>query len=114
LPPHVVGIHAIGEVTDDDYEQVLMPLLDEMVRRQGEINYILILETNVSNFTMAAWWRDLNLMLKHFTQWKKIAVVTDQKGVEWFSDVFRFFIPGKSRGFSLDKLDEAVQWVSEH
>jgi len=112
LPGHVVGIHAAGEVSKDDYEKVLIPRLEELVQRQGEINYLLILETDVSNFTAGAWWDDFKLGLKHFKQWNKIAIVTDQKWVEWISDAFRLFIPGKSRGFSLAELDDAIKWVS--
>ncbi|TSD67099.1 STAS/SEC14 domain-containing protein [Inquilinus sp. KBS0705] len=113
LEPHVVGIHAIGEVTKEDMETVLMPRIDELIKRQGEINYLLVLETDVKNFTVGAWWSDLKVGLKNFTKWNKIAVVTDQKSVEWFSDAFRVFIPGKSKGFTLDKLEEAVKWVTE-
>ncbi|GAB3918880.1 SpoIIAA family protein [Mucilaginibacter boryungensis] len=112
LPPHVVGIRATGEVTKDDMEKVLIPRIDELVARQGEINYLLVPQTDVGNFTLSAWWDDLKLGLKNFTKWNKIAVVTDQKGVEWFSDVFRFFVPGKSKGFALNELDEAVAWIS--
>ena len=112
LPPNVVGIHAIGEVTKEDVETVLIPRLDELVRRQGEINYILVLETDVQNFTMGAWWSDLKAGLKNFTKWNKIAIVSDQKAVEWFTHVFRFFIPGKSKGFPLYKLEEAVTWIT--
>ncbi len=113
LPDHVVGIHAVGTVEKDDYEKVLIPRLDELVKRQGEINYLLVLETNVSNFSAGSWWGDFKLGLKHFTKWNKIAVVSDQKGVEWFSDAFRFFIPGKSKGFPLSALNEAVDWISQ-
>jgi len=113
LPDHVVGIHAAGEVSKDDYEKVLIPRIEELVRRQGEINYLLILETNVGNFTAGAWWDDFKLGLKHFTQWNRIAVVTDQKGVEWASDALRLFIPGKSRGYPMAELDAAIKWVSE-
>jgi hypothetical protein len=113
LEPHVVGIHAIGEVTKEDIETVLMPRIDELVQRQGEINYLLVLETDVKNFTVGAWWGDLKVGLKNFTKWNKIAVVSDQKGVEWFTDAFRFFIPGKSKGFAIDQLGEAVKWITE-
>jgi hypothetical protein len=112
LPPHVIGVHAVGTVDDEDLEKVLTPLIDEFAERKGTINYILILDTNISNFTLGALWKDLVLGLKHYRHWKRIAIVTDQKAVEFFSDAFRFIIPGKSRGFPLDKLDEAVRWVS--
>jgi len=112
LPENVVGIHAIGEVTQDDYEKILVPRMNDLVKRQGEINYLLVLETDVQNFSLGSWWEDMKLWLKNFTKWNKIAIVTDQKSVEWFSDVFRFFIPGKSRGFKLSEVGEAVRWIS--
>jgi hypothetical protein len=112
LPSHVAGVHATGEVRDEDFERVLVPLLDERINSYGRINFLLILDTNVSNFTAGALWKDLKLVLKHYRQWKKIAIVTDQKEVELFIDVFRFIIPGKSRFFPFNKLDEAVRWVS--
>jgi hypothetical protein len=112
LEPHVVGVHAIGEVTKDDLEKVLLPRIDELAARQGEINYLLVLETDVQNWTAGAWWNDIKLGLKNFTKWNKIAVVSDQKGVQWFTDAFRLFVPGKSKGFSLAQLEEAIKWVT--
>jgi len=113
LPDHVVGIRATGEVDKEDYEKVLIPRMEELAARQGEINYLLVLETDVQNFSAGAWWEDFKLGLKNFTKWKKIAVVTDQKSVAWFSDAFKHFIPGESRGFSLYELDKAIEWVTE-
>ena len=40
-------------------------------------------------------------------------IVTDQKGVEWFADMSRFFIPGKVKGFELNELEAAKKWVAE-
>lgn len=75
--------------------------------------YLLVLDTDVSNFSAAAWWSDLKIGLKHFTQWNKIAVVTDEKGVEWFTDVFSYFVPGQSKGFQANQLEEAKKWITE-
>ena len=113
LPDHVVGIRATGEVDKDDYNKVLIPRMEELVKRQGEIDYLLVLETDVQNFSMAAWWQDFMLGLKNFTKWKKVAIVTDQKSVVWFSDMFSHLIPGESRGFALSDLNEAIDWVSK-
>lgn len=112
LPDYVVGIRATGEVNKDDYERVLLPRMDDLVKKQGKINYLLVLETDVQNFSVASWWEDFKLGLKNFTRWNRIAVVTDQKSVEWFSDVFRHFIPGESKGYRLSELDEAIRWIS--
>jgi hypothetical protein len=112
LPEHVVGIYATGEVTSTDMETVLLPKIEELTNRKEKINYLLVLGTGVQNFTLAAWWDDLKLGLKNFTNWHRIAIVSDQKGVQWFTDIFQFMIPGKSRGFSSNQLDEAKAWVS--
>ena len=113
MPSHVIGIHAVGDVSKNDYEKVLIPRIEELAARQHEINYLLVLDTDVGNFSAAAWWEDFQLALKHFSQWNRVAIVTGQKGVEWFADVSRFFIPGKVKGFELSELEEAKKWVSE-
>ncbi len=114
LPQNIIGIHAVGEVTKEDVDTVLIPRLDDLVKRQGEINYLLVLETDAQNFTAGAWLDDIKVGLKHFTKWKRVAVVTDQKSVEWFtSNMFRFLIPGMAKGFPLDDLKSAVQWIAE-
>jgi len=113
LPEHVAAIHAAGEVKRRDYENMVVPIFDEFVSAGNDINYLLILETEGSNFTPAVCWRDLKLMLKYYGNWNKIAVVTDKSGIEWFTDVFKFVVPAETMSFTLDKLDEAIKWVSE-
>ncbi|MBC7888416.1 MAG: STAS/SEC14 domain-containing protein [Ferruginibacter sp.] len=112
LPPHVLGIRATGAVTKQDFDDVLKPALDALFKRTGKINYLLLLETTVSNFTLGAWVDDLVIGLKHFTHWNRIAIVTNEKLVKNFSDVFGFVVPGESRGFTLSQLATAKEWVS--
>ena len=112
LPPYVFGVKASGEVTADDLKTVLLPGLEELTEKNKEIYYILILETKVENFTAGAWIQDSIAGIKHLTQWKKMAIVTDQKAVENFTDAFSYITPGEAKGFSLEELDEAIAWVS--
>ncbi len=112
LPSHVVGIRAAGIITHADFETVLKPALEDLQRRTGKLNYLLLLETPVSNFTAGAWIDDIVVGLKHFTHWNRIAVVTDEKFVEKFSNAFDFIVPGKSKGFTLSELAKAKEWVS--
>ena len=112
LPPHVVGIRAIGAITQRDFDTVLKPALEDLLKRTGKINYLLLLETPVSNFTIGAWIDDFIMGLKHFTHWNRIAVVTNEKLVEKFSDAFDFILPGKCKGFTLSELVNAKEWVS--
>jgi hypothetical protein len=112
LPPYVFGIKASGEVTADDLKSVLLPGLSALTKRYNEIYYLLALETKVENFTAGAWLQDAMAGVKHLTQWKKMAIVSDQKAVEDFTDVFSYVTPGEAKGFALEELDEAISWVS--
>jgi hypothetical protein len=112
LPPYVFGVKANGEVTADDLKNVLLPGLENLTKRYNEIYYLLVLETKVENFTVGAWLQDALAGVKHLTQWKKMAIVTDQKTVENFTDAFSYVAPGEAKGFTLDDLVEAIAWVS--
>ena len=112
LPSHVVGIRATGAVTKQDFDEILKPALDSLVKRKGKINYLLLLETPVSNFTVGAWIDDFETGLKHFKHWNRIAIVTNEKLVVKFSNVFDFMVPGNSKGFPLSELVAAKEWVS--
>ncbi|WP_345949309.1 STAS/SEC14 domain-containing protein [Mucilaginibacter sp. PAMB04274] len=98
-------------MTRKNIEQVLLPELDALAERTGNLNYLLVLENQVQDFTANAWWKDMISSLKHFTQWNRIAVVTNQKAVEIFTDLFELVVPGRSKGFRPDQLDEALTWV---
>ena len=113
LPPYVFGVRATGEVTAEDLQKLLVPGLQQLVDQFGSIHYLLVLDTGVGNFTTGAWLQDMKVGIKHFTRWKRIAVVTDQVGVEKFTDIFSFVVPGVSRGFNHAQIAEAIHWVSE-
>ncbi|HEY2648734.1 MAG TPA: STAS/SEC14 domain-containing protein [Puia sp.] len=113
IPAYVAGFTASGEVTKADYEKVLIPRIEEAYKEHGHIHFLFELKTEVGNFTMAAWWKDLMVGLEHFSKWKKMAIVSDQKAVEKMSTYISPVLPGKTRGFSLQEIDQAKTWVAE-
>lgn len=112
LPAHVFGVKAVGEVSEGDLRNTLLPGLSRLVAKYGEIYYLLVLRTRIENFTAGAWLQDMIAGIKHFTRWRKMAIVTDQKSVEQFTDIFSYVSPGEAKGFSLSEMDEAISWVS--
>ncbi|QIL42053.1 STAS/SEC14 domain-containing protein [Pedobacter sp. HDW13] len=111
LPDQVFGVRATGEVTSEDIKHVLQPGLKRTADKFNEIRYLLVLDTDVKNFTAGAWVQDAMAGLQNFTKWKKIAVVTAEKGVEWFTDIFTVATPGSSKGFKPDELEAAKAWL---
>lgn len=112
LPDHVFAVKATGEVTKDDLQNILIPGLQELVDRTGEIYYLLLLNTDVQNFTAGAWVQDVIAGIKHFSRWKKMAIVTDQKAVAQFTDLFSVVSPGTAKGYAIAELPQAITWVS--
>ncbi|MVN20368.1 SpoIIAA family protein [Mucilaginibacter arboris] len=113
VPANVVGFRATGKVEKTDYDQTVVPELNKHVSKNGEINFLLVLKTDVGNYSLGAVAADLKEGVKHFTKWHRMAIVTDQKGLEKFSDLASFALPGESKGFELAELEEAKKWVSE-
>ena len=113
MPDYVLGVRATAEVDEQDLKSVLLPGLSRLTEQYGEIHYLLVLETGVENFTAGAWFQDMIAGLKHFTKWKKMAVVTDQKAVASFTDFFTYITPGEARGFEIAELKQAKAWVSD-
>jgi hypothetical protein len=112
LPPHVAGLHAFAEVTETEYEDALVPIIDKVLEENSKINFVLILETDIKNFTSGAWCGNIKIGFKYFFKWGRVALVTDQKSVMGYSDLFKYIIPGKFRYFPLDQLAAAIRWVS--
>lgn len=112
LPEDTIGLEVDGKVTKEAYDQMIVPRMEEFARRQGEINYIIVLKSGLDSFTAGVWWEDFKMAIKHFTKWRKVAIVTDQPAVRTMTNIFGFTFPGKHRLFTLAELDEAISWIS--
>ena len=112
LPTNVAGFRATGEVTQQDFESTLIPKVEELIARTGEINYLLVLDTSIKNFTAGAWLKDAWLGLKHLLKWNRAAIITDSKGIEAFTSAFSVMVPGEFKAFDPKDYDKAVNWVS--
>ena len=112
IPDYVAGFKATGKVTKEDYTNIVIPEIESILKQHGHIHFLLVLNTDVGNFTAGAWMNDALVGLKHLSKWKKMAIVSDQKGVEKVTDIISPIMPGESKGFALAELEEAKNWVS--
>jgi hypothetical protein len=112
LPETVVGLRAVSEVTEEDYKQVVLPALETVHKKFGKLSLIIVLETSVTNYTPGAWLNDLKAGLKYFTDWDKIAIVSDEKMVQIVTDAVSYIMPGECKGFPMADLATAKLWVS--
>ncbi len=113
MPAYVIGFRAVDKITRDDYQKIIYPLVDSVAKAFGKINYLLIVDTALSNYSAGAWIDDAFLGFKYFTKWHKLAIVTKSDGIKKFTDVFGKLIPGETKGFKMEELPLAKEWISK-
>jgi hypothetical protein len=113
LPKNIVGFKAIGEITEKDFSETVIPKVEELIDETGKLNYLLVLETSLNNFTLSAWFKDAFMGIKHITKWNRAAIVSDVEAIRNFTNFFSYLMPGEFRGFEHKELQEAIDWVSE-
>jgi hypothetical protein len=112
LPENVVGVRAIGEVEDDDYEDVLVPAIEACREAQGKVRLLYVLGPEFTGYEPDAVWEDAKLGMRTFTAYEKIAVVTDATWMRRAVAAFGWLMPGEARGFHVDEYDDAIAWVT--
>jgi hypothetical protein len=110
---NLVAIRATGEITKEEYDAVMIAAVDKVAKEYTYINYLFLIETDLQNFTPAAWMRDAWMSLKNYAKWNKVAVVTDQKFAQKLTGMLSYVMPGEAKGFSFEQLEEAKAWVRQ-
>jgi hypothetical protein len=113
LPLTMVGFKATGEVNETDFTAVVMPKVKEVIERTGKLNYMLVLDTSIKNFSMGAWFKDAVMGIKHLTKWNRAAIITDVEGIKTFTEIFSVLMPGEFKCFEHSHMQEAIDWCSE-
>ncbi|MFN8308349.1 MAG: STAS/SEC14 domain-containing protein [Chitinophagales bacterium] len=112
VPDNLVAFRATGEITKENYETVVIPAVTELVKRTGELNFILVVDTELSNFTPGAWMQDAWMGLKNLAKWNRSAIVSESAAIRKFTDIFSAFVPGEFRGFPHSEMQQAIAFVS--
>ncbi len=112
VPENVAAFHATGEITKEDFDTLVMPHVSAKVNSFDELNYLLLLDTDLDKFTFGAWMQDAFLGLKNLTKWNRTAIVTDKEAVKKFTDGFSTVMPGEFRGYGKDELASAIAWCA--
>lgn len=113
LPDNVLGLVARGEVTADDYKNVLVPALEKKLARVRKVRLLYVLGDQFESYTGSAAWEDAKIGMKHLTAFERIAVVTDVDWIENMIKAFGFVFPGEVRVFDDDDLENARRWICE-
>ena len=111
MPPGTIGLEAIGRVTDEDYERVLVPAVSAALERK-DVRLLYVLGDEFDSYSAGAVWADTKLWAGHLTSWQKVTIVSDADWLENAVKAFGWLMPGEVKVFDDDDLDDAKEWLA--
>jgi len=113
MPAGTLGFRAIGKVTADDYESVLVPDVEAVFALNDKLRMLYQLGPEFEGFDLGAMWDDAKLGLRHVNGWDRVAVVTDVPWVRSMVETTGLLTQAHGKLFGNDEFDEAMAWIDE-
>jgi len=110
LPDTTVGFIAQGKVRSEDYEETLIPAIEQLISRTGKARVLLVLGPEWEGYSAGAMFDDAKLGLEHLKAWERFALVSDAEWIHHVAKLFGWLVPGAIRSFAYADLDEATAW----
>jgi hypothetical protein len=112
LPAGSIGFRFNGSVTGKDYESVIFPALKKAVAVNKEIHLLCVFDEDFKKFKLSALIDDGMAGMKYFSDWKRIAIVSDNKTLNHFFKAMSFLVPGDLKMFTGLELKKAIKWLA--
>jgi hypothetical protein len=115
MPPGTVGFRAGGQITPDDYTNVLGPELQKLVQSGTRLRTLYVIDA-IDEMKSRALWEDaklgFDLAVHNHGLWERSAIVTDEEWIARMVRLFAWMIPGEARVFAIAELEQAKAWVA--
>ena len=104
-------LKATGKLTHEDYQK-FTPLLDQALSGLDDPEILALVDiTELTGWELRAAWDDFKLGLKHGSEFKKIALIGNQRWVDVGIRVGEWFSSGDIR--HCDTTEEALEWLMQ-
>lgn len=111
LPDGVLGLSATGTVTPDDYESTLIPAVQAATAGGLKARILFVLGEDFEGYAAEAAMDDARMGLHHWSDFERIALVTDHSVYRTLIKGFGFLMPGEVRVFAVADLESAKEWL---
>ncbi len=111
--PDVLGISVNGKLTGSDYEETLIPLMEEMLKENKKISCYVDM-SNYNGFDASAFWQDFTFGIRNWNSFKRIAMVGMVGWMENMAGLFDKITPNMEiKAFDKEDRDDAWEWVKQ-
>jgi len=106
---NIVELTIDGPITKAEMDPMIEKL-DGMIHEFGKIRVVEVIR-NIGKIEPAALWADLKWEPRHINSFSHVAIVADQKWIEWMVKPLDLLIPCEIKLFHLDELEAAREWI---
>lgn len=107
----IIGLRVAGKLTDRDYQEILIPHLEALMRQHGKVRLLCCLEEDFAGMEAGAMWDDAKFFLPHKDDFEKMAMVGGPRWMQLGVKLFASLMQGEARVFAAGQLPEAWEWI---
>lgn len=112
MPAGTIGFEAAGKVDDDDFEDVVAPVLRQEIARGAKLRLLYLFGPALRDYESDELGEELAFAVRHPTSYERVAVVSDETWLRPALRMLSLLVPGRLRGFPVAELEAAKRWVA--
>lgn len=113
MPAGTLGFEAVGEVEDDDWEDVVEPVLRREIATGAKLRLLYLVGAEARDVDTDAMKADTGFRARHANAFERVAVVSDEAWMKPAVRALSFLMPGKARAFAVSDLAAAKSWLAD-
>lgn len=111
-PDDVVAFRAEGEITRQDYEETLIPLIEARIAAHDKIKLLYWCGPGFKGVSAGAIWDDARFGLTHLGNFSKVAIVSDVGWIRQAAKLFAPLVPAPVQLFHDADIEDAKKWIT--
>src|SRR3954470_15479267 len=113
MPAGTIGFEAHGDVDDDDFEEIVAPVLRREIADGRKVRLLYLLGPQLRDYEGDAVKEEMKFAARHATAYERVAIVSDESWLRPALRLLSVLVPGKIHGFPVADLADARTWVAE-
>ncbi|MEM8630008.1 MAG: STAS/SEC14 domain-containing protein [Pseudomonadota bacterium] len=109
----VLAIAAHGKITTEDYETVLIPKFEAILKGEGRVKMLFVFGEDFAGYSAGAAWDDTKFGFLHMRDLAALAVVSDVEWLRFGVKTFSPLIGCPVALFHTSELETAKSWIND-
>src|SRR3954449_3695068 len=113
MPAGTLGFEAVGEVEDDDWEDVVEPELRSEIAAGHDLRVLYVFGPAGGDLDGDVLSAGAEFRARHATSFERVAIVSDEDWTRPALRMLSFVMPGGTRAFRVRELADAKAWLAD-